>query len=180
MLSDFMVCHPSGPFFYLNETEWEKAITKYPDILNDDCINYMDRSATAAINVGGNIYFDNETILSQFRRLFKLLAFKTEYQGHQIDIIVDNATIHTACQYNIYNFGKNVGRRCPVDVIEYYDDNNVKQIIQCYFQSGPNKKKSKGLLELAKELHVVLPPKCSLSELRELLSRHPAFQTVSI
>jgi hypothetical protein len=55
----------------------------------------------------------------------------------------------------------------------------MKQIVQCYFNSGPHKKKSKGLLQLAKELNVVLPLKCSLPQLRELLSKHPAFQVVN-
>jgi hypothetical protein len=179
MLSDFMVCHPSGSLFYLNEQEWQKAIIKYPDLLQTDYINYMDRTATAAINVGGDLYFNNETILLQFQRLFQMLEFKFDYKDHQIDILVDNARTHTACQYNINDFGKNVGSRCPVDAIEYYDNNDMKKIVQCYFDSGPNKNESKGLLQIAKELGVVLPSKCSLPQLRELLIQHPAFKTVN-
>jgi hypothetical protein len=178
MLSDFMVCHPSGPFFYLNDNEWQKAIVKYPDLLKNDYVNYMDRTATSAINVGSDMYFDNEIILSQFQRLFQMLEFKTEYKNHQIDILVDNARTHTACQYSIHDFGKSIGTRCPVDVIEY-DEDDVKKTIQCYFHSGPNKNKSKGLWEIAKELNIALPSKCSLVQLRELLNRHPAFQIVN-
>ncbi|CAM4846024.1 unnamed protein product, partial [Rotaria magnacalcarata] len=177
MLSDFMVCHPSGPFFYLNENEWHKTITKYPDLLQNNDINYIDRTSTAAINVGADAYFDNETVLSQFHRLFKMLEFKTDYKDHDIDILVDNARTHTARQYNLNDFGKNIGSRCPVDVIEHYDENDIKKTIQCFFSSGPHQNKSKGLLQLAKELNIILPAKCSLSQLRELLSEDPAFQT---
>ena len=179
MLSDFMACHPSGPFFSLNQNEWQKAVAKYPDLLKNYYINYIDYTATAAINVGGEVYFDNETILSQFQRLFRMLEFKTAYAGHQIDILIDNAKTHTARLYNIYDFGKSIGSRCPIDIIEYYDHNNSKKFLQCYFQSGPNKNKSKGLLELAKELNIQLPVPCTLSQLRKLLSRHPAFEIVS-
>jgi hypothetical protein len=54
-----------------------------------------------------------------------------------------------------------------------------KQILNCYFQSGPNHEKSKGLLYLAKELKVKLPSKIKLKDLRALLSDHPAFKTMS-
>ncbi|RMZ95377.1 hypothetical protein BpHYR1_001289, partial [Brachionus plicatilis] len=33
IVSDFLVAHCSCPFFYLNEDEWEKAIEKYPSLL---------------------------------------------------------------------------------------------------------------------------------------------------
>ena len=32
--------------------------------------------------------------------------FKTEYQNHKIEILVDNARIHTAKKYNLSDFGK--------------------------------------------------------------------------
>ena len=179
MLSDFMLCHPSGPFFPLNQNEWQKAVAKYPDLLKTDYINYIDYTATAAINVGGEVYFDNETILSQFQHLFRMLEFKTEYPGHQIDILTDNAKTHTARLYNIYDFGKSIGGRRPIDIIEYYDHTNSKKFLQCYFQTGPNNNESKGLLELAKQLNIQLPASCTLSQLRKLLSRHPAFEIVS-
>lgn len=108
-----------------------------------------------------------------------MLEFKTDYKGHQIDIIIDNARTHTACKYSIDNFGKSIGSRCPVAAIEYYDDNNVMKSIDCYFRTGSNRNKSKRLLELAKELGVVSSQKCSLPELRTLLSQHSAFQPVS-
>ncbi|CAF2977748.1 unnamed protein product [Rotaria sp. Silwood2] len=147
MLSDFMVCHPSGPFFYSNEDEWQKAITKFPDLLKNNDINYIDRTSTAAINVGADAYFDNETVLLQFQRLLKMLKFKTDYKDHDIDVLLDNARKHTACQYNLNDFRKNIDSRCPVDVIEDYDENDIKKTIQRFFSSDPHENKSKGLLE---------------------------------
>lgn len=180
MISDFMVCHPSGPFFNLNNDEWQRAIAKYPELLQNNYINYVEHTATAAINVGGDTYFDNDTVLLQFQRLFKMLEFKDAYIGHDIDILVDNARTHTARQYSINDFGKGINSKCPVDVIEYCDDKGVKNTVQCYFHSGPHANKSKGLLELSKELNIALPPKCFLPQLRKLLSEHPAFQIVNI
>ena len=139
----------------------------------------MDNTATASINVGENAYFDNETILSQFQCLFKMLEFKADYRDHEIYVLVDNARTHMARPYNLNDFGKGINSRCPIEVIEYYDDNEVKQVVECYFSSGPHKNKSKGLLQLAKELNIVLPTKYSLSQLREIFSRHPALETVN-
>ena len=161
MISDFVICHPSSPFFHLTDDQWQRAIRKYPSLLQNGGINYINRTATAEISIGADSYFDNETVLSQFKRLFQMLEFKTDYKGHHIDILVDNARTHTACEYNIDSFGKNIGSRCPVEIIDYYDDNNVKQTIDCYFRKGSNKKKSKGLLEIAKELKILSAEKCS-------------------
>ena len=77
------------------------------------------------------------------------------------------------------DFGKSPGTRCPVDTIEYVDAQGQKQILNCYFQDGPNHGMSKGLLYLAKELKVKVPSKIKLEDLRTLLSDHPAFKTVS-
>ena len=149
MISDFMVSHPSGPFFNLNDKEWDEAINKYPNLLRDtDDVNYINHTASATISIGTDSYFDNDAILLQFERLFQMLQFKSEYKSHYIDILVDNARTHTARQYSIYDFGKNINTRCPVNQIEFTDENGVKKLIYCYFQSGPNKNKSKGLLEL--------------------------------
>ena len=51
-------------------------------------------SATSDINLGYDMYFDNETILNQFEWLFQLLPFKTEYKGYDFEVIVDNARTH--------------------------------------------------------------------------------------
>jgi hypothetical protein len=32
MISDFLVQHPSGPFFSLSKTEYERALVKYPQV----------------------------------------------------------------------------------------------------------------------------------------------------
>ena len=52
-----------------------------------------------------NNYFDNETILEQLERLFKLIYFKKEYVSHDI-VMVDNATTHTAKAFKISHFRK--------------------------------------------------------------------------
>ncbi|CAF1552361.1 unnamed protein product, partial [Didymodactylos carnosus] len=100
-----------------------------------------NHTATATISSGTNLYFKNDTILSQFERLFRMLEFKTEYKNHHIDIFVGNARTHTARQYSIHDFGKNINTRCPVDHIEFSDKNGVKQSRHCYIESGPNKNK---------------------------------------
>ena len=106
MISDFLVCHPSGPFFSLSESEFMMASKVYPNLLNDSGIHYVQYSATAGINLGYDMYFDNETILSQFERLFQLLPFKAEYKGHDFEIIVDNARTHSAKEFSLNDFGK--------------------------------------------------------------------------
>ena len=32
MISDFLVQHPSGPFFNLSQSEYDKALVKYPQV----------------------------------------------------------------------------------------------------------------------------------------------------
>jgi hypothetical protein len=105
MVSDFIVQHPSSPFFQLTSAEWEKALEMYPALLEDAHL-YLPRSATRFLELNGDSYFDNETILEQFERLFKLIRFKTEYTGHDIELLVDNATNHTAKAYKISQFRK--------------------------------------------------------------------------
>ena len=72
-----------------------------------------------------------------------MLKSKTKYADHQTDISMHNPKTHTARQYNIHDFDKGIGNRCPIDIIEYYNHNNKKKNIQCYFQSRLNKTKSK-------------------------------------
>ena len=73
-----------------------------------------------------------------------------------------------------------MGTRCPVQFIEYIDENGNKQLINCYFKRGPNNGMSKGSLRIAKELNVPVPKACKLDQLRSLLSQHRAFQNLSI
>ena len=84
MISDFLVQHPSGSFFERSENEWKQAIEKYPSLTFSGDVNYLDRTATASINIGTDAYFDNDTILDQFERLFQMLEFKQEYKNNQI------------------------------------------------------------------------------------------------
>ncbi|CAF1409850.1 unnamed protein product [Didymodactylos carnosus] len=174
MISDFLVHHPSGPFFELSEDEWKQAVAKYKSLNDDADVNYIRRTATASINIETDAYFDNDKILSQFERLFQMLEFKQEYKNNQIEIIVDNARTHTAKAYSLHNFGKNIGTRCPVKQIEYIDENGAIKVIDCYFQRGETKHKSKGLVELCKDLGIQLPDKAKLKEIHEILSTHRA------
>ncbi len=179
MISDFIVQHPTGPFFELSENEWKQAIAKYKSLSVDDDVNYVPRTVKASINIGTDAYFDNDAILSQFERLFQILESKQEYKGNQIEIIVDNARTHTTKLYSIQEFGKNIGTRCPVEQIEYVDENGAIKIIDCYFKHVVNKNKSKGLLELANELGFPVTNKSKLAEIQNLLLTHRAFQNVS-
>ena len=70
--------------------------------------------------------------------------------------LVDNARTHTAAEFSVNDFGMKPGTRCPVDKIDYIDENNKKRTIECYDDDGC----SKGLLALAYELNVFVPKKC--------------------
>ena len=78
MVSDILVQYPKNPFFELTEDEWKEAVGKYKSLIADSDVNYMSRTATATITIGSHAYFDNETILNQFERLFQMLEFKRE------------------------------------------------------------------------------------------------------
>lgn len=107
MVSDFLVAHCSCSFFYLNEDEWEKAIEKYPSLLESHGIKYEERTCTGSVVPGQDGYFDNKSILNQFERLFQMLEFKKEFNfpiKHEFEIVVDNARTHTAQNINIEYF----------------------------------------------------------------------------
>ena len=110
MVSDFLVAHPSCPFFSLNEEEWEKAIEKYPSLLETHGINYEEKTCTSSIVPGQKSYSDNKSILNQFERLFQMLEFKKEFNfpvKNVFEIVVDNARTHTAQNINIDSFREN-------------------------------------------------------------------------
>ena len=180
MISDFIVQHPSGPFFQLNEREWTNAVKSYPDLLEDTDLRFEKYSATATAHLGVDPYFDNSIILLQFEHLFKLLKFKEEYQNHKIEILVDNARTHTTKPFSINDFGRGSGTRCPVSSIEYIDEMNQTKTIDCYFQSGPEKGRSKSLLAITLEIGFKISKNCKLDELKSLLSSHRTFQSVSL
>ena len=180
MVLVFLVQHPDGSFFELSENEWKRGIEKYRALATIDNVGYIPRTATASLNIGTDGYFDKETILCQVERLFQLIELKENYKNHQIEVLVDNARTHTAKSYSLQDFGKNIGIRCPVEQIEYVDDHGSQKVLDCYFKDGPNKGKSKGLVELCRDLGVALPQKIKLHEVRETLAKHPAFQNVSM
>ncbi|CAF1389676.1 unnamed protein product [Adineta ricciae] len=179
MVSDFLVQNPNGPFFSLTDVEFQNAAKKFPSLSVPTGLNYLKNSATAGINVGQEGYFNNETILAQFERLFMLLLFKEAFKDHTVEIILDNAKTHSAKTYSINDFGKSIGTRCPVDSIEYIDDNGQLVSVPCYFSKGQYRGLSKGLVELAKDLKVTISPAMKLAEIRTQLSAHLAFQNIS-
>ena len=166
--------HPSGPFFSLNDDEYSRALQVYPDLDGPTEIIYEKNSASVSVIVSKDNHFDNETILFQFERLFKLLLFKTAYRSHKFLCLVDNAKHHTKAEISLQNFGMKVGIQCPVDYIDF-DDMNHRRIIECYNDDGT----SKGLLAITRELMLAIPNKCSLSELKAVLRMYNAFKSVS-
>ena len=125
MVSDFLVAHPSGPCFSLSQEEFDLAAKQYLSLKSDNNeLNFVNCSAIAEIHVGQDGYFDTDTILYQFERLFQLLSYKKDFKNREIEIIVDNARTHSAKEYSINDFAKSIGTRCPVSAIEYVDDQN--------------------------------------------------------
>ena len=179
MVPNFLVQHPSGPFFSLSDVEFKRACNKYPSLASSHDLNYMEHSATTGINVGQYGYFDNNTVLTEFERLFMLLPFKNHFKDHEIEVVVDNARTHSAREYSVNDFSKGVDTKCPVDVIEYVDNQRKLVSVPCYFTRGKHRGNSKVLVELAKDLNVPIRPSMKLSEIRALLSSHPAFQNIS-
>ncbi|CAF1240634.1 unnamed protein product [Adineta ricciae] len=179
MVSDFLIAHPDNPFFQLSQDEWKAAVKKYPELLEDDGIQYIERSASGSIQVGFGGYFDNDAIINQFTRLFKMLPFKQAYANHKFHVIVDNARTHSAKHYSVEDFGMKPGTRCKTDKIFYRDEDGQKQSIDCFFTTGSNKGQSKGLLILAKELGIKTSSNIRLEELKRLLNSHDAFKNIS-
>ena len=68
--------------------------------------DYMQYSATFDINLGCDVYFDNETMLNQFERMLQLLSLKRKYKDHDLEIVVDNARIQSAKELSLNDFGK--------------------------------------------------------------------------
>ena len=175
-----LVSHSSSPFFRLNDKEYSLALEKYPELADyGHGIIYEKNSATASIILGSDNYFNNELILLQVERLLKLLQFKTDYRGHSIHILVDNATMHTTKAYSVHDFGKNINTSCSVKFLEWTDEHNKQQRLDCYFSLGSLKGESKGLLQIGVELGLNIPKKIKLPVLKELLLKHRTFQKVN-
>ena len=106
---------------------------------------------------------------------FNYYRLKKEYGNRDFLCLVDNARTHTAAELSINDFGMKPGTKCCVEKIEFIDEQNKKQIINCYDNDG----KSKVLLALAYELNVVVPNKYSLQQLKSLLAEHVASKKVN-
>ena len=73
--------------------------------------------------------------------------------------------MHSAKLYSLLDFGKSIETRCPVDKIEYTDAQGKQKIANCYFQGGPNRRMSNGLLNMAEEFKVKIPSEIKLEKL---------------
>jgi hypothetical protein len=172
MVSDFLVLD-NEPFFQLNENEFKQALRKYPELNSTDNF-YLKNSATIHLEPGKarDGYIDNELILEQFERLFKLLKFKKSYENKKIIIIVDNATTHTAREYTIKDFSMKSGTKCPVEKITWVQD-DVEKSLNCFYPNGL----SKGLLVIGRELGLIKEnEKLKLDDLRNKVGEHAAFK----
>lgn len=149
-----MLQHPIGPFFQLTQNEFELACLTYPE-LKENSNMFYEREASAEIVLNGENYFDNETILEEFDRLFKMIQFSEALKDHSIEILVDNATTHTSKKYSINDFRKAEGYNCPVDYIEWLDEEYNLQTLSCYYKDKQDDLISKGLLMIAKELNLI-------------------------
>lgn len=176
MVSAFIVMHNSVDVFQLDDDEWHEACSKNPQLLQQDkFLNYYERSANAWIEPKKDNYFDNETIISQFERLFILLKFKKAFKYHDIEILVDNARTHSAKIYDINQFNKKSGLKCVYKHIEWIDSSSVKRKISCFDSNN----QYKGLFAIIKELGLIdeseIDKNYKLPRLRAILETHPAF-----
>jgi len=186
MLSYFTVCAEDS-IFEINEQEWNAAIKEHPELdESQNQMSFFNRTASAWIEPGKDCYFNNEDILYQFERLFKLLKFKKAYENFEVEILVDNARTHTSKLYDLNNLNKHSSIKSSFyETIEYME-NNENKVSECHFMD-PNDglKKSKGLFIIAKELKLIEPcaetrdKRYSLPNLRQILSHHAAFSSIS-
>ena len=149
MLSYFTVCAEDS-IFEINEQEWNSAIKEHPELdESQNQMSFFNRTASAWIEPGKDCYFNNEDILYQFERLFKLLKFKKAYENFEVEILVDNARTHTSKLYDLNNLNKHSSIKSSFyETIEYME-NNENKVIECHFMD-PNDglKKSKSMHSL--------------------------------
>ena len=161
--------------FSLNGDQYSRVLQVYPDLDEPTEIIYEKNHASTSIIVSRDNCFDNETILFQFERLFKLLRFKTAYRSHNCFCLVDNAKTHTKTEIRLHDSGMKPSTRCPVDYTDFIDDMNHRRTIESYNDDGT----SKDLLAVPRELGFAIANKCSLTELTAVLRVHNAFKSVS-
>ena len=51
MISEFLVSNPDNPFFELSHEEWKAAVSRYPELMEQTDIDYIERSASGSIHV---------------------------------------------------------------------------------------------------------------------------------
>ncbi|CAF1656724.1 unnamed protein product [Rotaria magnacalcarata] len=118
MISDFVVAHPSGPFFSLNPVEYARALQKYHQLGAPTDLEYVLNTASASLNVGYDNYLDNAAVLGQCERLFQMIEFKECFKGHTIECVFEQARTHTAKSHSVNDFSRSVGTKCTVDKIQ--------------------------------------------------------------
>ena len=107
-------------FFNLSQEEFDEAEQNFPELEDDNgFVNYLPRSANAWIEPKKDMYFDNDLVLKQFKRLFILLRFKRSFLNYQIEVIVDNARTHSAKIYDVKMFNKFPVTYCIYDEIKW-------------------------------------------------------------
>ena len=105
MVSDFIFCHPSGPYLEPSDHEWKNACKDHLDIkVSEDAIEFSRNGAPSFIALNGENYSNNDTILYYFERMFKLLKYKSEFSGSRFEFLVDNAATHTKKDFTIDQF----------------------------------------------------------------------------
>ena len=62
MISDFILSHPGMTTFALTDEEWNNAIKESPDLLEEDDMNFLPKTATSIITPSKESYFDNDCI----------------------------------------------------------------------------------------------------------------------
>ena len=75
--------------------------------MDNDGIQYVEKTCTGAIIPGKEGYFDSDTILKQTERLCQMMEFSQafiEAPKKNIVLVFDNARTHTALEVNINDF----------------------------------------------------------------------------
>ena len=78
-----------------------------------------------------------------------------EMVNFRVYVLVDNAITHTKATLYINMFFKSQDTACPVEFLEWTDEQGNKHETDCRFRRGNLKGKSKGLLNLCKELKII-------------------------
>lgn len=184
MISDFLTSDLNMPVFVLSEEEWERAISEEKWLVSENRLNFLEKSATSIITPSKDSYFDNDSILEQFKRLFTLMKYSETFRrvDYRVDLLVDNATTHTKRHIDVNMFSKGINKSCPVDYLKW-EENSVVKTVDCFYRRGDLEGKSKGLFYLCKELEIIGSDinfnQITLPKLRDLASKHPAFKLTS-